>query len=270
MSSGAQFPARRSRALPLWLPVVVGAASLCSCGSPDSSDVPTLSVAVAANFAEAHGDLALRFELATGARVVSSKGATGGLYAQIRNGAPFDIFLAADAMRPRLLEEEGLGVPGTRFTYATGRLALYGPGLDSVRSGGTDLSSVGVTNLAIANPRTAPYGVAAEAVLGRVSLDPTARSRIVQGANVGQTLQFVRSGAAELGFVALSQVVGEPEYSYWLVPSEYHAPLFQDALLLRAGEENPVARDYLAFLRSDEAKRVIESFGYETGLRSDP
>ena len=269
MSSGARPSARGSRALPLWLAVVVASAALCSCGSPRGSDVPTLSVAVASNFAEAHAELARRYEMATGARVVSSKGATGGLYAQIRNGAPFHIFLSADALRPRLLEEEGLGVPGTRFTYATGRLVLYGPGLDSVRSGGADLSSVGVTNLAIANPRTAPYGVAAEAVLGRVGLDPMARSRIVQGANVGQTLQFVRSEAAELGFVALSQVIGEPEYSYWPVPAEYHAPLVQDALLLRAGEGNPVARDYLAFLRSDEAERVIESFGYETGLRSD-
>ena len=163
----------------------------------------------------------------------------------------------------------GVSITGINMLSAV-FMVLYGPGLDSVRSGGTDLSSVGVTNLAIANPRTAPYGVAAEAVLGRVGLNPTARSRIVRAANVGQTLQFVRSGAAELGFVALSQVVGEPEYSYWLVPSEYHAPLLQDALLLQAGEENPVARDYLAFLRSDEAKRVFESFGYETGLRSDP
>ncbi len=226
-----------------------------------------MSVAVAANFMEAHEELVRRYELTTEVRVVASTGSTGQLYAQIRNGAPFEILLAADALRPRLLEEAGLGVTGNRFTYASGRLALYGPALDSVRSFGADLETAGFTNLAIANPRTAPYGEAAQAVLHHLGLDPELGSRVVRGENVSQALQFVQSGSAELGFVALSQVIGEPARSYWLVPAEYHDPLVQDALLLRIAEENPFARDYLAFLRSDEAERVMASFGYQAAQR---
>ena len=250
--------------------VLASAVLLGSCGDAGTSTGNTVTVAVAANFARTHEELARRFELATGNRVVQSAGATGQLYAQIRNGAPFDIYLAADDLRPRLLEEEGLGVPGTRFTYATGRLVLYGPELDSVRSDGEDLRAGSFTNLAIANPRIAPYGRAAEEALSRVGIERSARTRIVQGENVGQALQFVRSGAAELGFVALSQVFNGPAHMFWLVPASYHAPLVQDALLLRPGEASPIARAYLDFLRGDEAAGVIESFGYGRGPTPDP
>ncbi len=261
-------PIRTLRLLPT-LTVAVSL-TLGSCTFADRPEDGTVLVAVAANFAMTHAELARRFELATGARVVSSTGGTGQLYAQIRNGAPFEVFLAADAVRPMLLEEEGFGILGTRITYAIGRLALFGPRLDSVRSNGADLARADFTNLAIANPRTAPYGVAAEAVLDRVGLDPVAQERIVLGENVGQALQFVRSGAAELGFVALSQVVAEPAHSYWLVPRGFHPPIEQDAVLLQAGGDNPVAHDYLTFLGGGEAASVIRSFGYETSRPSAP
>lgn len=245
---------------------ILFAATLLSAGCGGSPDPRTaeVRVAVATNFAEVQTELAHRFEERTGVRIRASTGASGQLYAQIVNGAPFDVFLSADAERPARLEREGWAVPGTRFTYAEGRLALYGPGLDSVRAGGADLREGGFTRLAIANPRTAPYGVAAEQVLSRLGVDAEARSRVVQGENIGQTYQFVRSGAAELGFVALSQVLDEPRHRYWVVPADHHDPIAQDAVLLREGAGNPAAREYLAFLRSGEAREVIEAAGYSS------
>ena len=248
------------------LPVVAAALlGLPGCGPEGGSpEAGRIIVAVAANFSRTHDALARRFEARSAAEVEASVGSTGQLYAQIRNGAPFDIFLAADALRPRLLEEEGLIIPESRFTYATGHLALYGPGLDSVRPGGLDLTAPGIVNVALANPRTAPYGAAAASVLGRLGLDGALARRVVQGENVSQVLQFVRSGAAELGFVALSQVVDEPRTSYWLVPAAYHAPLDQDGVLLPAAEGDGAALEYFEFLRSEAAREVIRSFGYTT------
>ena len=263
---GADPVARRGGSL---LPFLFAAVAV-GCGDATPSEPGTVRVAVAANFGAVQAELARRFEERTGYRVRASPGATGQLYAQIRHGAPYDVLLAADAERPRLLEEEGLGVPGSRFTYATGRLALYGPTLDSVRPGGADLRSGFPTHLAIANPRIAPYGAAAEQVLARLGLAAAVRPRIVQGESIAQTHQFVRSGAAEMGFVALSQVVGEPRRTYWLVPEDHHAPILQDAVLLRRGEQSAAARAYLRFLRSEEARRVIESHGYMADGRPDP
>ncbi|HET9982190.1 MAG TPA: molybdate ABC transporter substrate-binding protein [Longimicrobiales bacterium] len=220
-------------------------------------------VAVAANFAGVQELLAQRFTRATGYEVRASAGSTGQLYAQARNGAPFDVFLSADAERPRRLELDGLAVPGSRFTYAAGRLALYAPSLDTVR-GAPELRARRWRHLAIADPKTAPYGAAAQEVLRRLGLAAAVADRLVRGENIGQTLQFVRSGAAELGFVAYSQVLGEPARRYWLVPRSLHAPVMQDAALLRAGAANPAARAYLRFLRGDEARRIIESHGYDT------
>lgn len=233
-------------------------------GSGPAAPDPVM-VAVAANFHPVQEVLARRFEEISGHRVVSSVGATGQLYAQIVSGAPFDVLLAADAERPRLLEEEGLAVPGSRFTYARGRLALFGPGLDSVRSGGADLRSGRLQRLAIANPRTAPYGAAAEEVLTSLGVAEALRDRIVRGESIGQTYQFVRSGGAELGLVALSQVIEEPERSFWRVPADLHGPILQDAVLLGRAAESPAARAYLSFLRGEEARRIIERFGYEPG-----
>lgn len=247
-----------------WLPIVAAVLpAFLGCGAGEDPEGGRVIVAVAANFSRTHDELARRFEARTGAEVESSVGSTGQLYAQIRNGAPFDIFLAADGLRPRLLEEEGLTLPATRFTYATGRLALFGPGLDSVRSGGLDLTDARVVNVALASPRTAPYGAAAASVLDRLGLGGgTLSRRLVRGENVGQVLQFVRSGAAELGFVALSQIIDEPGQSYWLVPAAYHAPLDQDGVLLPAAEEKGAALEYFEFLRSEEAREMIRSFGY--------
>jgi molybdate transport system substrate-binding protein len=224
-----------------------------------------VAVAVAANFAAVHAELARRFEAGSGHTVTTSPGATGQLYAQIVNGAPFDVLLAADEERPRRLEEAGMAVAGTRFSYAIGRLVLYGPGLDSVRAGGQDLLVEGaIERIAIANPRTAPYGAAAEDVLARIGGRPAVRKRVVRGESIGQAFQFVQSGAAELGFVALSQVVGRPPTSYWLVPTGLHGPIRQDAVLLARAANNAGARAYLAYLRGDEARGVIERFGYAT------
>jgi len=220
-------------------------------------------VAVAANFVAAHERLASIFTAGTGHEVVTSAGASGQLYAQIRNGAPHDVFLSADAERPRRLEEDGIAKPGNRFTYAVGRLVLYGPALDSVRSFGVDLRDPRHRRVAVANPRTAPYGQAASQVLERLGLTQRVAGRLVRGENVTQAYQFVRSGAAELGFVAFSQVVGEPSRSYWLVPADYHDAIVQDAVLLSRGELNPAALAFVEFLKGEVARGVIESFGYD-------
>ena len=248
-----------------WLPLALAALhGLAGCGVPDedAGGGARVLVAVAANFSRTHAELSRRFEARTGVRVEVSVGSTGQLYAQIANGAPFDVFLAADRLRPRLLEEAELILPGTRFTYATGRLALFGPGLDPVRVDGLDLTDPRVVNVALANPRSAPYGAAAAAVLDRLGLTPLLTPRLVRGESVSQVLQFVRSGAAELGFVALAQVIDEPADSYWVVPGGYHPPLDQDGVLLPAAAANAAARDYFAFLGSAEAREVIRSSGY--------
>jgi molybdate transport system substrate-binding protein len=240
---------------------------VAGCGGPAFQlTESSVSVAVASNFADVQAELARRFEAATGYGVVASVGSSGQLYAQVVNGAPFEVFLSADAEWPRLLEQAGLAVAGTRSTYAEGRLALYGPRLDSVRVGGADLQGDGYTHLAIANPATAPYGAAAREVLARLGAEAVARPRLVQGENIAQAYQFVGTGAADLGFVALSQVKSEPVRSYWLVPKELHSPILQDAVLLRGAQERAAARTYLQFLRSPAARVVIESFGYDVDV----
>jgi molybdate transport system substrate-binding protein len=232
-----------------------------SCGG-GTEDAGVLRVAVAANFSATQEALARRFREATGLEVEAAVGSTGQLFAQIRNGAPFHVFLSADQERPRQLEIDGLAEPGSRFSYAEGRLVLFGPGLDSVRDGGADLRERPDVRVALANPETAPYGAAAMEVLERLGLVERLTPRLARGESVAQAEQFVRSGAAELGFVALAQVVGEPRSSYWIVPREMHTPLLQDAVLLDAGAEHPAARAFLDFLRSDEARRIIDSEGY--------
>lgn len=228
----------------------------------DSAPRATVHVAVAANFAEAHEYIATAFEAETGHSVVTSIGATGQLYTQIRNGAPFDVFLAADAERPALLVMDGDGVASSRFTYAVGRLVLYGPSLDSVRAGGADLRDRGSRRIAIANPKLAPYGRAARQTIERLGLADAVGSRLVQGENIAQTFQFVHSGAAELGFVAYSQVYRETREGYWLVPESYHDRIAQDAVLLERSADNPAAVAFMAFLKGDTARRIIEAYGY--------
>lgn len=223
-------------------------------------------IAVAANFAGPMQRLVPLFEGATGHRLVVAVGSTGALHAQIRHGAPFDVFLAGDSTAPAMLRAAGDGVEGYLFTYATGRLVLWSRDSSLVDGEGAVLRSRAWRRLAIANPALAPYGKAAVETLERLKLIEQVRPRLVQGENIAQTFQFVASGNAQLGFVALSQVMQEGRMtagSMWLVPREWHAPIAQDALLLQRGRANPAAVAFLEFLRGDRAREVMQSFGYE-------
>jgi molybdate transport system substrate-binding protein len=224
-----------------------------------------IHVAVASNFSQAVRQISERFEKATGHEVVLSFGSTGKLYAQIRNGAPFHAFLAADAERPARLEDEGLAEPGSRFTYVVGNIVLWSPRAGFVDSDANILETRRFRHLALANPKLAPYGRAAREVLRARGLWEALQDRMVRGENIAQTYQFVKSGSAELGFVAFSQIKrpGRPvEGSYWEVPQTLYSPIEQQAVLLRGN--NPVARAFLSFMRQDESLRIIRDFGYGT------
>ena len=220
-------------------------------------------MAVAANFTDAAKEIAARFKAKTGHEANLSFGSSGQFYAQIANGAPFEVFLSADAERPLKAEAEGLAVPGSRFTYATGRLVLYSktPGL--VDGKGAVLKTGKFEKLSIADPKTAPYGEAAVETLTKLKLYDALKPKIVQGSSITQAFQYVQTGAAELGFVALSQVINEPGGSRWLVPAADHAPIDQQAVLLKTGEKSEAARAFLAFLKGPEAKAIIRRYGYE-------
>lgn len=222
-------------------------------------------VAVASNFAAPIQRIAADFEQATGHKLLISLGSTGKFHAQIRNGAPFDVLMAADQETPRKLEAEGLAVPGSRFTYATGRLVLWSRDAGRIDAEGRVLQGGGFERLAIADPRLAPYGAAAAAVIDKLGLKDALAARLVQGNSIGQTHHFVASGHAELGFVALAQVLGQGRLvtgSAWRVPASMHPPLHQDAVLLRPGADRPAARALLEHLRSPRLTPLIESFGY--------
>jgi molybdate transport system substrate-binding protein len=223
-------------------------------------------VAVAANFAEVARALQAEFEEQTAHTVVFTFGSTGKLYAQIVNGAPFDAFLSADQARPELLEREGAGVAGSRFTYAIGRLTLWSADPELLREGTPDvLRSPAVRHLAIANPDLAPYGVAARQALRHLGLWDAVAPRIVMGQDVGETYAMVATGNAQAGFVALSSVLGARggvTGSRWDVPGSLHDPIRQDAILLARGADNAAAVAFLAFLRSASANSLIERYGY--------
>jgi molybdate transport system substrate-binding protein len=218
----------------------------------------TANVAVAANFTAVAEELETLFEAKGEHQLELSFGATGQLYAQISQAAPFDVFLAADTERPKRAIAEGFGVEATFFVYAEGRLALYAPGRDARL--GEALLDGGFEKLAIADPGAAPYGAAAVEAMTALGRYGAIEARLVMGENISQTLQFVESGNAELGFVAASQVVGKSDV--WLVPAELHAPIAQGAVLLKEGEDNAAAMAFLDFLGSDEAGAVIETAGY--------
>jgi molybdate transport system substrate-binding protein len=220
----------------------------------------TVNVAVAANFTAVAEELAPLFNAETGHDVVYSFGATGQLYTQATQGAPFEVFLSADDVRPTQAVADGIGVEGTVFTYAIGALALYSPTVD-LTDGQAVLESGEFDKIAIADPETAPYGRAAIEAISALNITETINPKLVTGENITQTLQFVESGNAELGFVAASQVVGKP--GVWLVPADLYQPIRQDAVLLRTGDNNPAARAFLDFLKSDAAVAVIEAAGYE-------
>lgn len=219
----------------------------------------TVSVAVAANFTRVAEDLAPLFKAATGQDVTYSFGATGQLYAQITQGAPFEVFLAADDTRPALAVSEGFGVEGTVFTYAIGALALYSTSID-LADGKAVLEAGAFDKLAIADPETAPYGRAATEAIAALGLTEAIMTKLVTGENITQTLQFVESGNAEIGFVAASQVVGKA--GVWIVPAGLFEPIRQDAVLLKTGESNPAAAAFIDFLSSPAAVAVIEAAGY--------
>jgi molybdate transport system substrate-binding protein len=220
-------------------------------------------VAVAANFAEPAREIAARFRARTGHEASISIGSSGLLYAQVVNGAPFEVLVSADRERPEKAEAEGLAVAGSRFTYAIGRLVLFSrtPGL--VDGQGAVLRQGRFDKLAIADPRTAPYGLAAVETMRSLGVYEALRPRLVQGTSIAQTYQFVDTGAAELGFLAQAQVAGVAGGSRWLVPARLHAPIDQQAVLLKAGADKPAARAFLAFLRGAEARAIIRRYGYE-------
>lgn len=219
------------------------------------------NVAVAANFTQVATDIAAAFEQQTGDHVNLSFGATGTLYTQISQGAPFDVLLSADDKRTRSAIKEGFGVAGTEFTYAVGKVVLYSPAID-VTDGAAVLQAGAFQHLAVANPKTAPYGTAAMAALDTLGLATVVAPKIVTGENITQTLQFVASGNAELGFVALSQVIGKPASQVWMVPDTDYPPVRQNAVLLSHGSANQAARDFLDFVRSDTAAALIAAAGY--------
>jgi molybdate transport system substrate-binding protein len=226
----------------------------------------TLQVAVASNFAGPMEAIAAAFEKDTGHKAAVSTGATGKFYAQIQNAAPFEVLLSADDTTPAKIEAEGLAVPGTRFTYVIGKLVLWSAKPAFVDKEGNILKKGSFAHLALANPKTAPYGAAAVEVLNHLDLFKTLEPKFVQGENIAQTQQFVATGNAELGFVALSQVQKDGRLtsgSAWWIPTKLYTPIRQAAVVLSKGKDNPAATALVAFLKGDKAKAIIKSYGYD-------
>lgn len=224
-----------------------------------------VQVAVAANFTEPAKQIAAEFTRDTGHLAKLSFGSTGKFYTQITNGAPFEMLLAADDSTPARLEREGHAVNGSRFTYAVGTLVLWSSKATFFDAGGEVLKSGRFNKLSIANPKTAPYGAAAVETLKKLNLLEAVQPKFVQGENISQTLQFVSTGNADLGFVALSQVFQDGRItggSAWIVPAEMHDPILQDAVIFKRGESNPAASALQAYLKGDKARAIIRRFGY--------
>ncbi|SFB03495.1 molybdate ABC transporter substrate-binding protein [Azotobacter beijerinckii] len=225
-----------------------------------------VQIAVAANFTAPIKEIAADFEKDTGHKVIASFGPTGGFYTQIQNGAPFEVFLSADDTTPEKLEKEGATVPGSRFTYAIGKLVLWSAKPGYVDDKGEVLKKNAFQHLAIANPKTAPYGLAATQVLAKLGLSEAVKPKLVEGANIAQAHQFVATGNAELGFVALSQVSKDgklTEGSGWTVPASLHDPIRQDAVILAKGKDNPAAKALVDYLKGPKATKVIKAYGYD-------
>jgi molybdate transport system substrate-binding protein len=225
-----------------------------------------VTVAVAANFTGPMQKIAAAFERDTGHKAVLAFGSTGRFYAQVRNGAPFQVLLAADDQATSRLEKDGLAVPGSRFTYATGRLVLWSatPGLVDPR--GDVLRAPGPDKVAVADPKLAPYGAAAMQVIEKLGVADQLRPRLVQGESIGQAFQFVSTGNAAMGFVALSQVVVDGRItsgSAWIVPAQLHAPIRQEAVLLKGGDGKPAAAALVAYLKGPTARGIVRAHGYE-------
>ena len=226
----------------------------------------TVLVAVASNFTKPMNELAEAFTKSTGHKVSLSFGSSGKFVAQIENDAPFEVFLSADEKNPKKLAESGKGVANSQFTYAIGKLALWSAKTSFVDDQGEILSKGGFKHIALADPKLAPYGLAAEEAMKNLGVLTKLKPLFVLGENISQTQQFINSGNAELGFVALSQVIGKDgkisEGSGWIVPANLHQPIRQDAILLKKGEANPAAPALLNFLKSPEVKAIIGKYGY--------
>ena len=241
--------------------LLFAAVSLLSAAVAATAGAGETNVAVAANFTEPVKEIGVLFEAKTGHKAVFSFGATGQFYAQIKQDAPFAVFLAADDATPKKAAEEGLAVADTRFTYAIGRLALWSRNPATV-TGENTLKQAAFAKIAIANPAVAPYGAAAVQVMTKLGLYDALQPKIVQGATIAQAFQFAETGNAEVGFVALSQVIAKGEGSRWIVPETLHAPIRQDAVLLNKGAGDDAAKAFLAFLKGPEAAAVIARYGY--------
>lgn len=241
-------------------PIYSVLAILLLAGTCASLQADEVKVAVAANFTVAMKEIAAGFEQATGHTTRISFGSTGKLYAQIRNGAPFGVFLAADQARPRRLVEAGQA--SGRFTYAVGKLVLWSADPALIDGEGRVLGRADFRRLAIANPRTAPYGAAALEVMKALAVDERVRPRLVQGDNIVQTYQFVATRNAELGFVARAQIALRPGGSSWEVPQSLYTPIRQDAVLLERAASDPAALALIDYLEGSEARAIVERYGY--------
>ena len=224
-----------------------------------------VQVAVAANFTAPAKDIAAEFEKESGHKVTASFGSTGQFYAQIGQGAPFEVFLAADDTTPAKLEKEGQAVAGSRFTYAIGALVLWSAKEGVVDDKGEVLRKGDFAHLSVADPQKAPYGAAAVETLAKLGLQDTLQARIVKGNNIAQAHQFVSTGNAELGFVALSQVFKDGKItsgSAWIVPADLYEPIRQDAVILARGKDSVAARAFVEYLKGPKAEAIIKSYGY--------
>lgn len=239
---------------------------LCLFLATSISQAATTLVAVASNFTKPMTEIAAAFEKATGHSANLSFGSSGKFVAQLENGAPFEVFLSADDKNPKKLEQDGFAVSGSQFTYSVGKLVLWSMSPGLVDDQGRVLSAGGFKHLALADPKLAPYGAAAAEVLQKLGLFDKLQPLFVQGENIAQTQQFISTGNAELGFVALSQVIDNGKIatgSGWIIPDNLHSPILQDAVLLKKGAENPAAVALLKFLKTPEAQAIIRQYGYD-------
>ena len=233
--------------------------------SPLSAQAAEVTVAVASNFSVPMRKIAQNFEVESGHTVRMSFGSTGGFYAQIKNGGPFQILLAADRETPAKLEKEGLGVAGSSFTYATGKLVLWSRKPNLVDQQGQFLKGGQFQKLAIANPKLAPYGAAAVETLSKLNLMNEVRPKLVQGENINQAFQFVETENALIGFVAMAQIYAQGKLTHgsaWVVPANLYTPIQQDAVLLLAGQSNAAALALMAYLKSPKAQSIMADHGY--------
>ncbi len=231
-----------------------------------SANAAEVNVAVAANFTAPMKDIAVMYEKATGDKILASYGATGAFYAQIKNGAPYQVLFAADAKTPAKIEEEGLGVKGTAKPYAFGKLVLWSVTPDFVKQDKDFILSDAVKKIAVADPKLAPYGEAAYQTMTSWRNIERAKEKFVTGDNIGKTYQFAKTANAQVGFVALSQVYKDGKFtegSGWVIPQDLYKPIRQDSVVLNPGKDNAAVEKFMKYMAtSPDVKKLIESYGY--------